>query len=73
MPKQKRDRILYDRRELIKELKDTCKHRRQTLQDADAFEKITPHNPIALIMKKIKQLASDQLLKELNEIIKVEF
>ena len=27
MPKQKRDCILYDRHELIKELKDTCEHR----------------------------------------------
>ena len=52
MPKQKHDHILYDCRELIKELKDTCKLCRQPLQDADAFEKITLHNPIALIMKK---------------------
>lgn len=73
MLKQRRDCILSDCCELMKELKDTCECHLRALTDADTFEKILPYNPIALIMKTIKNLASQQLLKELDDIIKVKY
>ena len=48
MPKQRRNCILSDSHELMKELKDTCEHHLRALTDAAAFEKIVPYNPIAV-------------------------